>query len=172
MILNINLLEKERKEPNISKESIEFISKLCQIIKPKNILEIGCFNGYSALWLSLYSKNVISLEIDEENIKLAKKNFQRAKCENIEIIVGDAKETLKKLNSKFQIILIDGKKSEYKTYLELSLKLLDKNGLIFADNTISHKDKLKDFYYYLEKSNLYYKELNLGKGLMIISKKS
>ena len=47
MILNINLLEKERKEPNISKESIEFISKLSQIIKPENILEIGCFNGYS-----------------------------------------------------------------------------------------------------------------------------
>ena len=156
---------------NLSRESAEFISIICRRIKPEKVLEIGTFNGYSALWLSLFSKKVITLEIDEKNIELALKNFKKAENRNIEIISGDAKESLKKLKYKFDIIFIDAKKSEYKDYLELSLKLLDKNGVIFVDNTISHKESLKEFFNYLEKSSLYYRELNLGKGLIIIGNK-
>lgn len=164
----INELEKNRHQMNISKESIEFISIISSVLKPKNILEIGSFNGYSALCLSLCSKKVITLESNKENAKLAQDNFNLAKTSNIKLVFGDALETLKKLKNKFQIILIDGKKLEYKQYLELSLNLLDKKGLIFVDNTISHNYKLKEFFNYLERSNLYYKELNLGKGLMLI----
>ena len=168
-ILNvIEQLEKQRKEMNISRESIEFISLILKILKPKNVLEIGAFNGYSSLWLSLYAKNVTSLEIDKSNAELTKENLCKADCKNVLVIEGNAIESLKKLKNKFQIILIDGKKSEYKIYLELSLKVLAENGLIFVDNTISHKDKLGSFFEYLENSKLYFKELNLGKGLMII----
>ena len=165
----INELENDRQEMNISRDSIEFISVICKFSKPGNILEIGAFNGYSALWLSLYAKKVISLDIDKVSIKIAKTNFEKANCNNVETILGDAVETLKKLNKKFDIILIDARKSEYKKYLELSLKLLNDNGLIFADNTISHKDKMQEFFDYLNRSSVYYKELNLGKGLMVIS---
>jgi len=80
-------------------------------------------------------------------------------------------EILKTLKEKFDLILIDAKKSEYKKYLELSLNLLNKNSLIFADNTISHKESMEDLFRYLKNSNLYYQELNIGKGLMIISNK-
>ncbi len=167
----INLLGKKRNEINISQDSIEFITAISKSLRPENVLEIGCFNGYSALWFSLFAKNVITLEIDNNNIKSAKENFFKAGSKNIKIIEGDAKIILNNLKKKFEIIFIDGKKSEYKEYLELSLNLLSKNGLIFADNTISHKDLLKEFFAYLEKSSLYYKELNLGKGLIIISNK-
>ncbi|MBI4154959.1 class I SAM-dependent methyltransferase [Candidatus Woesearchaeota archaeon] len=166
----IKQLELNRQEMNLSKESMEFILNICRAIKPERILEIGAFNGYSALNFSLVSKEVISLEVDEENFKLAEENLNKADCNNVKIIKGTALETIKTLNDKFDIILIDGRKSEYKNYLELSLKLLNKNGLIFVDNTISHKNRLKEFFDYLIKSNLYFKELNLGKGLMIISK--
>ena len=166
----INKLELERKEINISRESIEFISTICKSIKPKNILEIGTFNGYSVLWLSLFAKKVITLEIDQFTARTAEENLKKADCKNVEIIIGDALETLKNLKEKFDVVLIDGKKSEYKNYLELILNLLNKNSLIFADNTISHKLNLSEFFDYLKNSNLYFKELNLGKGLMIISK--
>jgi|SRR3989344_5046614 len=163
-------LELNRREMNISKESIEFISIICKSLKPKNILEIGTFNGYSALWLSLYAENVTCLEIDPISINTAKENFKKADAKNIKIIQGDAVETIQKLKERFDIILIDAMKSQYKIYLELSLNKLIKNGIIFVDNTISHKDKLQEFFNYLKNSKLYYKELNLGKGLMIIAK--
>ena len=140
----IKELEANRHEMNLSKESVEFISSICRNIKVKNLLEIGAFNGYSALCFSLVCKKIISIEIDEENFKIANENLRKAGCLNIELIKGDAIETLKVLKDKFDVVLIDGRKSEYKSYLELSLKLLNKKGLIFVDNTISHKDKLKE----------------------------
>ena len=175
----IEELEKDRHQMYLSKESIDFISIICKIIKPKNILEIGAFNGYSALNFSLLAENVITLEIDRNAVETAENNFKRAGVKNIEIIKGDAVETLKKLDKKFDIIFIDAKKSEYLEYHKLSLNLLNKKGLIFADNTISHKESMGDFFEYLKNSNLYYQELNIGKkptqegisGLTIISNK-
>jgi len=165
----IGELEKNKNPISLAKDSIDFISILSRAIKPKNFLEIGTLHGHSSLYFSLFAKNVTTLEFNEDSIRKAKENFEKAGSKNIELIQGDAKETLKNLNKKFDIILIDAKKSEYKNYLILSLKLLNKNGIIFADNTISHKDSLKDFFKFLQNSNLYYKELNLGKGLMLIS---
>ena len=171
MILEvIKELESQRQEMNISRESIEFITVICRALKPKNILEIGAFNGYSALWLSLNAEKVVTLEIDEENVKLAQENFKKANCKNIEIVHGDAFKTLQMQFYKFDVVLIDGRKSEYQTYLEFVLNTITENALIFVDNTISHKDKLDNFFDYLKRSKLYYKELNLGKGLMLISK--
>lgn len=164
-------LESKRHEMNLSKESVKFISNICEAKKVKNFLEIGTFKGYSALNFSLVCEKVVSLEIDEENYKIAIENLTRANCGNVKIIKGDAKETLKLLKLKFDIVLIDGRKSEYKDYLELSLKLLNKNGLIFVDNTISHKDNLKEFFDYLKGSKLNYKELGIGKGLMMIKRR-
>jgi caffeoyl-CoA O-methyltransferase len=165
----IDYLEKNKNPISLSKESIEFIAILSRALKPKNFLEIGTLHGHSSLWFSLFAENVTTLEADENSAQIAEENFKKSGANNIELILGDAKETLKKLNKKFNIILIDAKKSEYKEYLILSLKLLERNGIIFADNTISHKDRMKDFFEFLSKSNLYYKELNLGKGLMLIS---
>ncbi len=166
----IRRLESKRHEMNLSRESTIFISEFCRKRKIKNFLEIGAFNGYSALNFSLACEKVVSLEIDESNYKMANDNVKGANCENVEIIKGDAIETLKLLKDKFDVIFIDGRKSEYKDYLILSLKLLKSNGVIFVDNTLSHKNNLKEFFDYLNKSKLYFKELNLGKGLMVISK--
>ncbi len=166
----IEKLEKERQEMNLSKESVGFISDICKARKVKNFLEIGTFNGCSALCFSLVCKKVVSLEIDGENYNIANENIKKANCDNVEIIKGDAIETLKVLKLKFDIIFIDGRKSEYKKYLILSLRLLNKDGLIFVDNTLSHKAKLNEFFEYLKKSKLDYKELDIGKGLMMIKR--
>ncbi len=165
----INDLENSRFEMNISRDSIEFVSVICRALKPGKVLEIGTFNGYSALWLSLYSGKVMSLEVNPEAVDIARENIKKSGCKNVEIISGDAVETLKILKEKFDVILIDARKSEYKKYLELSLKLLKNNGLIFVDNTISHGELLGEFFDFLNRSSLYYKELNLGKGLMVIA---
>jgi len=166
----INEMEKERQMMYLSRDSAEFLANICRKLKPENVLEIGTFQGYSALWLSLFSKKVTCLEIDKESIIIAEENFKKAGQKSISIIEGPAIETLKKLKEKFDLVLIDARKSEYAEYLKLVLKLTNEDALIFADNTISHKDSMLEFFEYLRNSSLYYKELNLGKGLVVISK--
>ncbi len=174
----IEELEKNRQQPYLAKESVDFISIICKIKNPKNILEIGTCHGYSALNFSLMAEKVVTLEVDEQAVKIAKENFRKAEVKNIELIEGNALEILKNLKEKFDLIFIDAKKAQYKNYLELSLNLLNKNGLILADNTISHKDSMKDFFEYLKNSNLFYQTLNIGSkpasesisGLTIVTK--
>lgn len=165
----INELENNRIRPYISRDSIELISIICRIVTPNKVLEIGTMHGYSSLWLSLYAKEVTTLEINAESAAIARENHSKAGCNNVNIILGDALESLNKLDKKFDIILIDARKDEYKKYLEFSTRLLNEDGLIFADNTISHKEEMKEFFDFLERSSLYYKELNLGRGLMMIT---
>jgi len=166
--MELKELELIKHEMNVSKESIEYIKEVIKKNKIKKVLEIGCFNGYSALNFASVAREVKTIEIDKRVIEIAKKNFKFYKFNNIEILEDDAKEILSNLNEKFDLIFIDAMKKEYKDYLVLSLKLINKKGFIFADNTISHKEHMKDFFDYLEKSKLKWKETNLGKGLVEI----
>ncbi len=156
-------LEEQRHQMNIARESIDYILSVINKNRLKKVLEIGCFNGYSALMFSTIAQEVKSIEIDKKAIQIAKNNFERYEVKNIQILEGDAKEVLSKLNEQFDVILIDAMKKEYKEYLILCLKLINKYGFIFADNTISHKEQMKDFFDYLESSNVQWKELNIGK---------
>ena len=160
-------LEQNRHEMNISKESIGYILETMKKNKLKKVLEIGCFNGYSALQFSTAAESVNTIEIDKKAIEIAKANFKKYGVKNIEIIEGDAKEILKTMKENFDLILIDATKREYVEYLRLCLKLIDK-GFIYADNTISHKEYMEDFFEYLKNSNFRWKELNIGKGLIEI----
>ena len=160
-------LEENRQRPNISKESIEYMINIIRKNRLSKILEIGCFNGYSALKFSTAAKEVKTIEIDKITIGIAKKSFKKYNIKNIEILEGDAKIVLKNLEEKFDLILIDAMKREYIDYLRLSLKLINK-GFIYADNTISHKEYMEDFFEYLKKSNLNWKELGIGRGLVEI----
>ncbi len=161
-------LEDNRQQPNIQFESIEYMLNIIKDNNLKNILEIGCFNGYSALKFSTVAKEVTSIEINKKNIELAKSNFKFYNIDTIKIIEGDAKDILKNLKDKFDLILIDAMKIEYGVYLSLAVKLVNTNGFIFADNTISHKDHMKDFFDYLNEHTLNWNELCIGRGLVQI----
>lgn len=160
-------LEENRYEMNISKDSIEYMLDVMHKYKLNKVLEIGCFNGYSAINFSSLAKEVKTIEIDKRAIEMAKENFKKYNVKNVEILEGDAKEVLKKLKENFDLVLIDAIKREYKEYLVLALKLI-KKGFIYADNTISHKEYMKEFFDYLRNSELKWKELGIGKGLVEI----
>ena len=160
-------LQKIKHKISLSKDSIDYIKGIINKNNLKRVLEIGALNGYSALKFSTVAKEIKTIEIDKSAIEVAKANFNKYSVKNIKILEGDAKEVLKNLNEKFDLILIDAMKREYKEYLVLALKLID-NGFIYADNTISHKEYMEDFIEYLESSNLDWKELNIGKGLVEI----
>ena len=114
----------------------------------KNILEIGTSVGYSTIWFAEALREnlgtkIISLEQDSKKIERAKKNFVTAGVEQyIEILQGDALETLSKISnqkeslSKFDFIFIDADKERYIQYFDMSLPLLKKGGVIGADNIV------------------------------------
>ncbi len=170
----IEELEKTRVQQNIQRETIEFIVASIDFFDEKKVLEIGTFNGYSALWFATVADEVVTVEAAEEAFNEAKKNLEFAK--NVGIVFGNVFDVIAKLKEegrKFNIVFIDGKKSEYADYLESVLDVLDDNFMIFADNTISHKDMIGGFFENLKRHDdiLEWKEMNIGKGLVVIKKK-
>ena len=122
---------------------------LVEVVDAKNVVEIGTSNGYSALWicLGLQATNgkLITHEIDSERAALAKKNFQRAGVENIvTVVVGDAHETVTKLQEPIDILFIDADKLGYFDYLNKLLPLVRPGGLILADDA-HYPSRFPDF---------------------------
>ncbi|MBQ3437949.1 MAG: O-methyltransferase, partial [Fusobacterium sp.] len=116
----------------------------------KNILEIGTATAYSGITMSAEIQeregSLTTIEIDEKRYSIARKNFEKSKLKNINQILGDATEEIKKLNKKFDFIFIDAAKGQYKTFFEDSYDLLNEGGLIFIDNILFRGYMYKDDY--------------------------
>jgi predicted O-methyltransferase YrrM len=131
-------LEKENKAINIGADEGKLLQLFLKIINAKNVLEVGTLYGYSTIWLARAlpkGGKITTFEKEEKNAKIAKENFKKANLQNkIEVVIGDAKENLKKINGKFDAIFIDAEKSGYPIYFKESKRLIRKGGLIMADN--------------------------------------
>ena len=87
-----------------------------------------------------------TIERDEERIKEAKINIKNVEVEEkINIYEGDAVEILPTLNKKFDMVFIDAAKGKYPFFLEESLRMLNKNGIIFADNILYKGYVMSDY---------------------------
>ena len=86
------------------------LKMLVRMIRPKNILEIGTFSGYSAICL--------------------------ADADKIRFIIGDAMTEAPKLGVEFDMAFVDGDKRTYMESYEMVLSLLRPGGFILADNTL------------------------------------
>ena len=142
-IINHNLTLGDVKKMQISISQCQFLHLIIKISKIKNVLEIGTFTGLSTLSMSLALPNegkIISLDKNKFTDKIAINFFKKAKENHkIQTIVDLALESLKILqNKKFDLIFIDADKMNYKKYYEISLKLLNKEGLIIIDNVLWH----------------------------------
>ena len=118
----------------------KILSMFSNMIKPKNILEIGTYTGYSALCMAegLQKDGMIhTIDINEEHIDFAKKYFNRSDYEkNIKSYLGNALEIIPKLNWNFQLAFIDADKENYSKYFDLIIDKIDINGYIIADNVL------------------------------------
>ena len=117
----------------------ELLFILACAIKARNILEIGTATGYSAIFLARGCESVngrvITLELDGSKADRARQNFEKAGIgERVEIRVGDALETLSRLDIAFDLIFIDIEKKDYARALPDCGRLLRKGGLLVADN--------------------------------------
>ena len=118
------------------------------------ILEIGTAIGYSSICFAdlLNSYGTIdTIERDPEMIKEAKENIKFVNesdiyaGKKINLIEGDAAEILPSMNEKYDMLFIDANKSKYPEYLKEGLRLLKKDGIIFADNVLYKGYVMSDY---------------------------
>ena len=116
------------------------LKMLVRMIRPKNILEVGTFSGYSAICMAEgldEGGKVWTFEINDEM-----EDFTRPWIENspvadkIDFRIGDANIEAPKLGVTFDLAFVDGDKRTYVETYEMVLSLLRPGGYIIADNTL------------------------------------
>lgn len=139
----------ERHIPIIMDDTLNVIEERLRARKTNRILEIGTAVGYSAICFSefLEPNGIIdTIERDEERIKEAKENIKIIDDnKKINIYEGDAVEILPTINEKYDMIFIDAAKGKYPFFLEQALRLLKKDGIIFADNILYKGYVMSDY---------------------------
>jgi len=118
----------------------QFLQMLSHMIRPKCILEIGTFTGYSAICLALGLQPggiLHTIEIDEELKDIASGYIEKAGLSG-KIIqhIGAADEVIAKLDETFDMVFIDADKSNYERYYDLVFDKVPIGGYILADNVL------------------------------------
>ena len=154
------LAEKESL-PLIGPTKGKIIAGLIKDYKPRSILEIGTLYGYSAILMGSMlpeenSGKVITIEIDEGSVNIARKNIEDAALANrVEVIVGDALDIIPKLHGKFDMVFLDATKEQYFRYLKFVEKNLEKGSIVVADNVGIFERSMYDYLQYVRDSGRY-----------------
>ncbi len=116
------------------------LKMLVQMIRPRNILEVGTFSGYSALCMAeglAEGGMVYTFEINDEQEDFTRPWIEHSDyADKIRFIIGDAVTEAPRLGITFDMAFIDGDKRTYKETYEMTLSILRKGGFILADNTL------------------------------------
>jgi caffeoyl-CoA O-methyltransferase len=112
------------------------------MIRPKRILEIGTFVGYSALCLAkglTDDGQLHTIELREEDAKRAQSYFDRSiSKEKIILHLGNALKTIDELNETWDLVFIDADKENYTNYFNRIFSKVKPGGFILADNVLFH----------------------------------
>jgi len=126
----------------------KFLEIFSILLKPRRILEIGTFTGYSALCMAKGLTNdgeLHTIEIREETAAIARGNFSRSiEHEKIILHIGDALQLIQTLDESWDLVFIDADKINYKAYYQLVLPRVRKGGVILADNVLFHGEVLEE----------------------------
>lgn len=116
------------------------LSMISKIIRPKNVLEIGTYTGYSAICIAegLNSKGTIyTIDKNEELEDLQNKYFEKSGYrDQIKQHFGNALEIIPQLDIKFDLVFIDADKSNYPKYFDLVIEKMNSGGIILSDNVL------------------------------------
>ncbi|NVK63903.1 MAG: class I SAM-dependent methyltransferase [Flavobacteriales bacterium] len=116
------------------------LSMLSHMIRPKNILEIGTYTGYSALCLAEGMQEggkIVTLDKNEELEDLITEFFERAGlAESIDFRVGNAMEIVPTLEEQFDLVFIDADKRNYGNYYDMVIDRMPSGGYILLDNVL------------------------------------
>ena len=118
------------------------LSMISKLIRPKTILELGTFTGYSTLCLAegLHNDGVLhTIDINEELVDFQRKYFDKSGYgSQILQHTGSALDIIPKLNLTFDLVFIDADKPNYSNYFHLIIDKLNSGGIILSDNVLWH----------------------------------
>lgn len=116
------------------------LSMMSHMLKPKRILEVGAYTGYSALCMAeglQKDGKLITIEANEELQPTLENNFAQSPFNTqIELIMGDAKKVIPTLNGTFDLVFIDADKENYPLYYDLLIDKVAPGGYLIADNVL------------------------------------
>ena len=138
---------REQRARQVARTTGQFLFALAAPQWDCEVLEIGGSRGYSSIWLGAGVRHlggrVLSLEADPVKVEAWRRNVADAGLEEwIELVEGDAFETLPQLNDVFDIVFIDAEKESYEALFELARDKVEPGALFVADNVLSHADTL------------------------------
>jgi predicted O-methyltransferase YrrM len=125
--------------PIVHWETGRLLAVLVAALRPGRVLEVGTAIGYSTLHMAraIADGTIVTLERDPERIGQAKGFWERAGVtERIELVEGDALQTLPALEGQFDLAFVDATKQEYGDYLGLLEPKLAPHALVAVDNTL------------------------------------
>ena len=113
---------------------------LVQLIRPKNILEVGTFSGYSAICMAeglAPGGRVWTYEINDEMEDFTRPWIEGSPvADRIEFRIGDANVEAPRLGIEFDMAFVDGDKRTYRQTYDTLLPIIRSGGYIIADNTL------------------------------------
>lgn len=141
--------------------------------KAKNIVEVGTGVGYATLWLAAAAKamggQVTTCEINKAKAEEAHSNIEQAGlADYVDIVVGDARETLRGRDDPVDLQFIDATFGHYETFLDVVYKRLVVGSMVIADNVVEDAFDLDDYITYVQNHpNLDSQTVPVGDGLEI-----
>lgn len=116
------------------------LKMLVGMIRPKNVLEVGTFSGYSALSMAEGLEDgghLYTFEINDEQEDFTRPWIEQSPwADRITFLIGDAIIEAPRLGVSFDLAFIDGDKRTYRETYEMALSVVRKGGFILADNTL------------------------------------
>jgi caffeoyl-CoA O-methyltransferase len=131
----------------VPRETGKFLALLAAMAPDGEYLEIGTSGGYSTLWISLacqrLGRKLVTFETLEDKAEIARNTLHLAEVEDtVELIQGDARKYLDDYR-QIAFCFLDAEKDMYKECYEKIVPNMTSNGILVADNVISHKDILE-----------------------------
>jgi predicted O-methyltransferase YrrM len=111
-----------------------------RMIRPRYVLELGTFSGYSALSMAEGLQDdaeIHTFEIFDEQEDFIRKWFQgSAYADRLHLHIGDALQLVPRMDIKWDMVFIDADKRQYVDYYQMILPLVRPGGFILVDNTL------------------------------------
>ena len=140
----------EEHVPVILRDTERFLASILALVRPERILEVGAAVGYSSsCFAQICGKDtkITTLEADPVMYRAASGNIRSLGYEDqIEIISGDARETIRELNPFYDFVFIDAAKSHYRAFFDGALKLCHPGSVIVCDNVLMKAMTASDEY--------------------------
>ncbi len=141
LLLELEQLGRAEDIPIVDRETGRLLSTLVHAMQANRILEIGTAYGYSTLWMALAmppAGRIWTIDPDADRTAIALEFLRRAgKFDHVNVLNQPALEVLPTFPVRnLDIVFIDAVKTEYEEYLELTVPLLKRSGLVIVDNLL------------------------------------